>query len=117
MNIIDLIGSIANGTVIAQFFQGDGWMRLVMIIIGCVFLFLAIKKDFEPYLPIPIAFGIILVNIFPEIYITYSYSYVDAEGVSQTFEVAEKLIVHLYRVYLIVAKLMNRINMTKSFAL
>ena len=33
------------------------------------------------------------------------------------FEVAEKLIVHLYRVYLIVAKLMNRINMTKSFAL
>ena len=91
MNIIDLIGSIANGTVIAQFFQGDGWMRLVMIIIGCVFLFLAIKKDFEPYLLIPIAFGIILVNIFPEIYITYSYSYVDAEGVSQTFEVAEKL--------------------------
>ena len=71
MNIIDLIGSIANGTVIAQFFQGDGWMRLVMIIIGCVFLFLAIKKDFEPYLLIPIAFGIILVNIFPEIYITY----------------------------------------------
>lgn len=71
MNILDLIGSIANGTVIAQFFQGDGWMRLVMIIIGCVFLFLAIKKDFEPYLLIPIAFGIILVNIFPEIYITY----------------------------------------------
>ena len=74
MNIIDLIGSIANGTVIAQFFQGDGWMRLVMIIIGCVFLFLAIKKDFEPYLLIPIAFGIILVNIFPEIYITYGKS-------------------------------------------
>ncbi|MDY6023844.1 MAG: sodium ion-translocating decarboxylase subunit beta [Candidatus Borkfalkiaceae bacterium] len=71
MNILDLIGSIANGTVIAQFFQGDGWMRLVMILIGCVFLFLAIKKDFEPYLLIPIAFGIILVNIFPEIYITY----------------------------------------------
>ena len=71
MNIIDLIGSIANGTVIAQFFQGDGWMRLIMIIIGCVFLFLAIKKDFEPYLLIPISFGIILVNIFPEIYITY----------------------------------------------
>ena len=91
MNIIDLIGSIANGTVIAQFFQGDGWMRLVMIIIGCVFLFLAIKKDFEPYLLIPIAFGIILVNIFPEIYIMYSYTYVDAEGVSQTFEVAKNL--------------------------
>lgn len=34
-----------------------------MIAIGCVFLFLAIKKDFEPYLLVPIAFGMILVNL------------------------------------------------------
>ncbi len=70
MNVGDLFNSIINGTVIAQFFTGDGWMRLVMILIGCLFLFLAIKKGFEPYLLIPIAFGIILVNILPEIYIT-----------------------------------------------
>ena len=70
MNIIDLFTSIIDGTVIAQFFQGDGWMRLIMILIGILFLFLAIKKGFEPYLLIPIAFGIILVNILPEIYIT-----------------------------------------------
>ncbi len=72
MNIGDLISSIAEGTVIAQFFQGDGWMRLAMICIGLLFVFLAIKKGFEPYLLIPIAFGIILVNLFPEIYITTS---------------------------------------------
>ncbi len=70
MSIADLFNSIINGTVIAQFFNGDGWMRLIMILIGVLFLYLAIKKGFEPYLLIPIAFGIILVNIFPEIYIT-----------------------------------------------
>ena len=34
-----------------------------MILIGLIFLYLAIKKNFEPYLLIPIAFGIILTNI------------------------------------------------------
>ncbi len=68
--IKNLFSSIIDGTVITQFFHGNGWMRLIMILIGCLFLFLAIKKGFEPYLLIPIAFGIILVNIFPEIYIT-----------------------------------------------
>lgn len=70
MNILDLLKSLFGNTAITGFFTGNGWMRLVMILIGGVFLFLAIKKNFEPYLLIPIAFGIILVNIFPEIYIT-----------------------------------------------
>ncbi|MBE7081999.1 MAG: sodium ion-translocating decarboxylase subunit beta [Clostridiales bacterium] len=74
MSIADLFNSIIEGTVIAQFFNGDGWMRLIMILIGVLFLYLAIKKGFEPYLLIPIAFGIILVNIFPEIYITTNAS-------------------------------------------
>ncbi len=70
MNILDLLKSLFGNTAITGFFTGNGWMRLVMILIGGVFLYLAIKKNFEPYLLIPIAFGIILVNIFPEIYIT-----------------------------------------------
>lgn len=61
--IIDLITSFLESTGIVAFFQGDGWMNLIMILVGCLFLFLAIKKGFEPYLLIPIAFGIILVNI------------------------------------------------------
>ena len=48
---------------IAQFFAEGGWKNLIMIVIGCVLLFLAIKKDFEPYLLVPIAFGMILVNL------------------------------------------------------
>ena len=38
--------------------------HLVMILLACLFLYLAIKKGFEPYLLIPIAFGMLLVN-FP----------------------------------------------------
>ena len=37
----------------------------VMIAVACVFLFLAIKKGFEPLLLVPIAFGMLLVNIYP----------------------------------------------------
>ena len=61
--ILDLISSFLQNTGIAAFFQGNGWMNLIMILVGCLFLFLAIKKGFEPYLLIPIAFGIILANI------------------------------------------------------
>ena len=70
MNVIDLIVRFLNETGIVSFFQGNGWMNLIMIVIGCVFLYLAIKKGYEPYLLIPIAVGIILVNICPDIYIT-----------------------------------------------
>ena len=61
--IFDLISSFLQNTGIVAFFQGNGWMNLIMILVGCLFLFLAIKKKFEPYLLIPIAFGIILANI------------------------------------------------------
>ena len=48
---------------IAGFFMNGGWKNLIMIVVACVLLFLAIKKDFEPYLLLPIAFGMLLVNI------------------------------------------------------
>lgn len=38
-----------------------------MILVACVFLYLAIKKDYEPLLLVPIAFGMLLVNIYPDI--------------------------------------------------
>ena len=70
MDFGKFLKSIVDSMALTDFFVGNGWQRLVMIVIGCVFLFLAIKKDFEPYLLIPIAFGIILVNLFPSIYIS-----------------------------------------------
>ena len=39
------------------------WGNLAMILVGAFFIYLAIKKDFEPLLLIPIGFGIILGNI------------------------------------------------------
>lgn len=39
----------------------------VMIAVACVFLYLGIRKGFEPLLLIPIAFGMLLVNIYPDI--------------------------------------------------
>lgn len=51
-----------NSTGLAMF-ANDGWKNLIMILIACVLLFLAIKKKFEPYLLLPIAFGMLLVNL------------------------------------------------------
>lgn len=48
---------------IAGLFQEGGWKNLIMIIVSLVLLFLAIKKKFEPYLLLPIAFGMLLVNL------------------------------------------------------
>ena len=38
-----------------------------MILVAFVFLYLAIARDFEPLLLVPIAFGMLLVNIYPDI--------------------------------------------------
>ena len=43
------------------------WGNVVMILVACVFLYLAIAKEFEPLLLVPIAFGMLLVNIYPDI--------------------------------------------------
>ena len=43
------------------------WGNFVMIIVACFFLYLAIAKGFEPLLLVPIAFGMLLVNIYPDI--------------------------------------------------
>ena len=41
--------------------------NFIMILVAFVFLYLAIAKDFEPLLLVPIAFGMLLVNIYPDI--------------------------------------------------
>ena len=43
------------------------WGNYVMILVAFIFLYLAIKKGFEPLLLVPIAFGMLLVNIYPDI--------------------------------------------------
>jgi len=41
------------------------WGNLIMILIGLVFVTLAIRKDYEPLLLVPIGFGVIVGNIPP----------------------------------------------------
>ena len=48
---------------IVSFFVGEGWKNALMIVIGCFLLYLAIKKEYEPLLLLPIAFGMILTNL------------------------------------------------------
>ena len=43
------------------------WGNFVMIAVAFIFLYLAIKKGFEPLLLVPISFGMLLVNIYPDI--------------------------------------------------
>jgi oxaloacetate decarboxylase beta subunit len=46
-------------------FSSMTWGNLMMVIIGIVFITLAIRKDYEPLLLVPIGFGIIVGNIPP----------------------------------------------------
>ncbi len=53
---------------LGQFYRFSGfynvtWGHIIMIIVGLLFLFLAITKDYEPLLLVPIGFGIIIGNI------------------------------------------------------
>ena len=43
------------------------WQNYVMMAVACFLIFLAIKKQYEPLLLLPIAFGMLLVNLYPDI--------------------------------------------------
>ena len=64
--IIETLGNLMHQTA----FFNLTWGNYVMVAVACVFLFLAIKKEYEPLLLVPIAFGMLLVNIYPDIMIS-----------------------------------------------
>ena len=60
------------GSTLANLLQQTALFNLtfgnfIMILVAFVFLYLAIRKGFEPLLLVPIAFGMLLVNIYPDI--------------------------------------------------
>ena len=61
--VIDTLSNLLHQTA----FFNLTWGNCLMIAVACVFLFLAIAKGFEPLLLVPIAFGMLLVNIYPDI--------------------------------------------------
>ena len=60
--LLDLWNSSGFAAMTAGFGDG-GWQNLVMLIIGCVLLYLGIVKQFEPLLMCGIAFGCVLTNL------------------------------------------------------
>lgn len=62
--IWEVIVSIFANSGYAYFFTADGgYKNLIMILLSFFFLWLGIKKGFEPLLMVPIAFGMLLANI------------------------------------------------------
>ena len=62
--------SATTGGVIVNFLKQTGfsmlaenWKNIIMLLIACVLLYLAIVKQFEPLLLLPIAFGMLLTNL------------------------------------------------------
>lgn len=95
-NMVDGLSKFFGEMGFASFFAGEGWKNAVMLAIGCVLLYLAIKKEYEPLLLLPIAFGMILTNLpgaglfhtdlwnadflNPESEYYHSYGHIMAEG-------------------------------------
>ncbi|MCR5743531.1 MAG: sodium ion-translocating decarboxylase subunit beta [Lachnospiraceae bacterium] len=69
------------------------WGNYVMILVALVFLYLAIGKGFEPLLLVPISFGMLLVNIYPDI---MAEPYVETLADGTTIEHAGGLLHYFY---------------------
>ena len=63
MSLTDTLSNLVQQTA----FFNLTWGNYIMILVAFVFLYLAIKKGFEPLLLVPISFGMLLVNIYPDI--------------------------------------------------
>ena len=64
--ILDTMGNLLHQTA----FLNLTWGNYLMIAVACVFLYLAIARGYEPLLLVPIAFGMLLVNIYPDIMVS-----------------------------------------------
>ena len=62
-NLINTIWGILLKSGVAAFFVEGGWKNIIMIAVSCLLIYLAIVKQFEPLLLLPIAFGMLLTNL------------------------------------------------------
>ena len=65
--MLSYVGDTLNNLLHQTAFLNLTWGNYIMIAVACVFLYLAIAKGYEPLLLVPIAFGMLLVNIYPDI--------------------------------------------------
>ena len=64
--------------------------NILMILVACVFLFLAIAKGFETLLHVPIAFGMLWVNIYQDIMLTQENSKKGVGGLLNYFFILDE---------------------------
>ena len=72
------------GQTFVKFLQDTGfatisWQQAVMLVISCILLYLAIVKQYEPLLLLPIAFGMLLANL-PGANLAVQYSNMEQFG-------------------------------------
>lgn len=63
LDVLELLKEFGLSSGIAKFFEGHGWMNLIMVILAVFLLYLAIFRKVEPYLLLPISFGMLLANL------------------------------------------------------
>ncbi len=61
--VMNMLENLAGQTAFATM----SWGNILMIFVALVFLYLAVAKGYEPLLLVPISFGMLLVNIYPDI--------------------------------------------------
>ncbi len=76
MNILNTLSNLVQQTA----FCNLTWGNYLMMVVAFVFLYLGIAKGFEPLLMVPIAFGMLLVNIYPDIMLDPADSMNDTGG-------------------------------------
>ena len=59
-NLAEILGNSGWAQI---FFADGGWKYAIMIAVACVLLYLAIVKEFEPLLLLPIGFGMLMTNL------------------------------------------------------
>lgn len=82
--IASTLGNLVHQTAFFNLTVGN----YIMILVALFFLYLAIAKEKEPLLLLPIAFGMLLVNIYPDIMLKIEES---ANGVGGLFQYFYKL--------------------------
>lgn len=68
--IIETMGHLIHQTA----FFNLTWGNYVMILVACFFIYLAIGRGYEPLLLLPISFGMLLVNLYPDIMLSVEES-------------------------------------------
>ena len=68
--IVETMGNLIHQTA----FFNLTWGNYIMVGVACFFLYLAIRKEYEPLLLVPISFGMLLVNLYPDIMLTVEES-------------------------------------------